>query len=509
MVGIAKSVSGQRVLKPDVAIVTGPGQAATCEVPVHSSKHVSSALARFTQAQTAADKKQETVRKRVRAPSGLGVDTAGFEEELSGKKKAAGHGIPLLLAGLGTAAATPDGVALHRADASLFEIPIAVTGSWVKSDSSFSITDHDLSNMIQNFEKRKNEMVVIDYEHASENPEVARGGPIPAAGWIHDLRESIKGVHQLCALVEWTPEAEQMIRDGQYRFFSPAIDWGATDKETGLPQGATLTSGALTNHPFLEELPPIMMSDGTVLVSESNRPAHGVGRVPPGSKEGEQFMAKLKKMKLQPIPKGEELAGHHAVIEEGSEEPAGYVPDEDLMEYSARHLGINPDEKADLDQKQLTSEARRHTFFLREAVCNGHIDNLRASELAMQGKISLAEYIKAQEAERLLDSAVQAGKILPRDRTFFFRDALDRPREFSDYVKNAVPVVTLGSTGFGSSQPVSVDEEISLGVKRVMSEDRSLRYPQALKRLLKENPDLERRYHGQHLKPAPAEAPVR
>ncbi|MGH9454034.1 MAG: phage protease, partial [Terriglobia bacterium] len=252
----------------------------------------------------------------------------GLESEYPGKKAPSDHGIPVLLSGLGSAAATPDGVTLHRPDARLFEIPIAVMGSWVKNDYSFSITDHDLSNMVRNFDKRKNDMVVIDYEHASETPEVARGGPIPAAGWIHGLRESTNGVHQLRALVEWTPEAEEMIRDGQYRFFSPAIDWGATDKETGLIQGATLTSGALTNHPFLEELPPIMLSDGTVLALQSDGPAHGARKTPPGSKEGEEFMAKLKKMRLQPIPEGDELAGHHAVMEEGNDEPAGYVPDE-------------------------------------------------------------------------------------------------------------------------------------------------------------------------------------
>jgi phage I-like protein len=398
---------------------------------------------------------------------------------------------------------------LHRPNAKLFEIPIAVTGSWVKNDYMFSITSHDLKEMVRNFDKRKNEMVVIDYEHASETPEVARGGPIPAAGWIHRLHEASNGKHELVALVEWTPEAEQMIRDGQYRFFSPAIDWGAVDKETGLPQGATLTSGALTNHPFLEELPPLMLSDGAVVLLESEIVGPGARRTRPGLKEGDKGMAKLKKMKLKLIPEGDELAGHHALIEDGNEEPSAYIPNEDLVEYSARHLGINPDDKSALEKQQLAGEAGRRVLFLREAVRNGVIDNQRASDLAAQGKISLAEYIKAQEAEKLLDAGVQTGKILPRDRAFFFNDALERPQEFADYLKNAVPLVTFGTTGFGCSQPVSVDEEIALGVKRLMSEDRNLRYPQALKRILKENPDLERRYHGQHLKPAPVETSVR
>jgi hypothetical protein len=137
----------------------------------------------------------------------------------------------------------------------LYEIPIALTGTWVKNEKEFSITKDDLRRMVENFEKRKNDQVVVDYEHASERPEVARGGPIPAAGWIHGL--SANGI--LRARIEWTATSEQLIREGQYRFFSPAIDWGQTDKETGKPQGATLTSGALTNHPFLEELPPITL----------------------------------------------------------------------------------------------------------------------------------------------------------------------------------------------------------------------------------------------------------
>jgi hypothetical protein len=137
------------------------------------------------------------------------------------------------------------------------DIPLACTGSWVKGEP-FSITEQDLQSIVDNFKKRKNEQVVIDYEHASEHPVLAKGQPIPAAGWIHDVYT--RG-NQLIGRVEWTPQASDMVRTGQYRFFSPAIDWGVKDKGSGEPQGATLTSGALTNHPFLEELPPILLSE--------------------------------------------------------------------------------------------------------------------------------------------------------------------------------------------------------------------------------------------------------
>lgn len=146
----------------------------------------------------------------------------------------------------------------------LAEIPIAVTGTWVKDGHRFSITKEDLDDIVANFEGRANGQVVIDYEHASERPDVAKGDAVPASGWIHGLsvkHDAGNGKDTLWASVEWTPKAQGMIEGGEYKFFSPAIDWGAADKKTGRSKGATLTSGALTNHPFLEELPAIQLSD--------------------------------------------------------------------------------------------------------------------------------------------------------------------------------------------------------------------------------------------------------
>jgi len=84
--------------------------------------------------------------------------------------------------------------AIRRGSKELYEIPIALTGRCVKGGREFSITSDDLEAMARNFEKRKNDQVVIDYEHASEAPEVALGGPVPAAGWIHELGFRVSGL---------------------------------------------------------------------------------------------------------------------------------------------------------------------------------------------------------------------------------------------------------------------------------------------------------------------------
>ena len=149
-----------------------------------------------------------------------------------------------------------------------YEIPVAITGTWVKDGRRFSITDQDLDDMVKNFEGRGNGMVVVDYEHASEmGPEVSRGHEIPAAGWHYKLakrqilNKQGKMLNALSALVEFTPKAKEMLANGEYKFFSPAIKFDKKDKESGEPIGAYLNSGALTNHPFLEDLPPIVLSD--------------------------------------------------------------------------------------------------------------------------------------------------------------------------------------------------------------------------------------------------------
>jgi hypothetical protein len=163
----------------------------------------------------------------------------------------------------------------------LTEIPIAVTGSWVKDGHRFSITKEDLDDIVENFQKRGNGQVVVDFEHASERPEVARGGPVPAAGWINalDVREKEDGQgHALWGDVEFTDDTKDLIKKNKYRYFSPAIDWGAADKKTGRAKGATITSAALTNHPFLEELPAITLSEKSGKVVDKMVPGAEAGR---------------------------------------------------------------------------------------------------------------------------------------------------------------------------------------------------------------------------------------
>lgn len=126
----------------------------------------------------------------------------------------------------------------------------------------FTMTGETFHEIVRNFKSTENRRVPIDYEHASEADPTEGAIPVagaPAQGWIVDMRVGDDG--NLWGLVEWGAQAREQIRSGQYRYFSPAIRFGAKDRVTGQSIGARMTSGALTNNPFLDGMKPLAAKD--------------------------------------------------------------------------------------------------------------------------------------------------------------------------------------------------------------------------------------------------------
>lgn len=126
----------------------------------------------------------------------------------------------------------------------------------------FELTPQIFGEIVQNFRATQNQKIPIDFEHASEQDPTQGSIPhagAPAQGWILDLDN--RGAAGLWGLVEWLEPARSYIREKKYRFFSPAIRFGAKDRVSGQPIGARMTSGALTNNPFLDGMAPLAASD--------------------------------------------------------------------------------------------------------------------------------------------------------------------------------------------------------------------------------------------------------
>ncbi len=158
-------------------------------------------------------------------------------------------------------------------------IPIAITGQWKGAENKFSIGLDDLEEIRKNFSAKPTGEVNVDYEHASEVP-FGTGGPVLSAGRVVALdppekypadgqvgRSADGGRYILWGQFEPTARARELIAAKEYRYISPAIRWGAKDKVTGKTIGTVLTSVALVNKPFLEDLPPIQESAGSPLVT--------------------------------------------------------------------------------------------------------------------------------------------------------------------------------------------------------------------------------------------------
>jgi hypothetical protein len=164
-------------------------------------------------------------------------------------------------------------------------IQLAKPGSFIKEGRRFDLNESVFSQILRNFKSTQNQRVPVDYEHASETDpsegQIAVHGA-PAQGWIRDMK--IEGGN-LYGLVYWGEQARQQIRAGQYHYFSPAIRFGSRDRQTGQEIGAYMSSGALTNIPFLDGMRPlaakdggsagnIVFSAGTTLVLKSGQLAH-------------------------------------------------------------------------------------------------------------------------------------------------------------------------------------------------------------------------------------------
>lgn len=83
----------------------------------------------------------------------------------------------------------------------------------------------------------------VDYDHQNDRP-VQSGGPVPAAGWIKDLKITVTG---LWGRVEWTAQARELIGAKAYRYLRPPFLY--------LKEGRTITrlKGAdLVHNPNLE-----------------------------------------------------------------------------------------------------------------------------------------------------------------------------------------------------------------------------------------------------------------
>ena len=128
-------------------------------------------------------------------------------------------------------------------------------GTWRgHPQGTFTIGQAEAEEIVSNFRHLGIE-VVIDFEHQTHRSD-ENGQRAPAAGWIDDLEIRPTGIFAHAA--RWTRLGDTSLRELEYRYLSPTLGDPLIDPVTADERGWWLESVALTNFPFLREIPPLM-----------------------------------------------------------------------------------------------------------------------------------------------------------------------------------------------------------------------------------------------------------
>jgi hypothetical protein len=411
-------------------------------------------------------------------------------------------------------------------------VPLAITGKWVRGATTFAITRQDLESIVHNFRERQNGEINVDYDHASEMPEVAAGGPVPSAGRIVrlDAPEQAKNgsgkleigngekepdfllptSHSRSILYGWyepTARARQLLQNREYRFISPAIEWSAKNKRSGRSQGTTLTSVALTNRPFLEELPQIRLSDpGFQPVNEdenrnwklengnskleTRNPKLALERGPVTHPDGSarrdsNFHLPVSNYQFPVSTQGGSMKHVNLSVVDGqihiTHEDLGdefYFDADDLQSVGALREAPLQASSAALSESAVVTFAQARTLL---------------SEAEARDKFIPAAEVFRAAAEQELDDAVRAGKILPRQRDDWRKIALSDLPTFRKLMGAQKAVVPLAPVGLAGTPPSDVQEQVKFLAEQRMRE-RHTTFGQALSDIGREQPDLVQQY---------------
>lgn len=241
--------------------------------------------------------------------------------------------------------------------------------------------------------------VPIDYDHATDFA-APKGRPAPAAGWIRELAERDGA---LWGRVEWTPHGAKAITSREYRYISPVFQYS--------PDGAVtrLLRAGLTNNPNL------------YLTAISARAVAGMGapgaEVQHGRRAGTAAGAELGQGGEAMDTLLHQLCEMLGLGDDTS-------PEEVLAAVRALNESAHGDEDEGGERDGAQGDDRdddRDAGAMQAAGAGGGADPARYVAVAqfqrVLGELNQLRVERARErAERAVDDAIKAGKLIPAQR---------------------------------------------------------------------------------------------
>lgn len=277
------------------------------------------------------------------------------------------------------------------------EVKILPLGRVQSMKGTFEVDDESCRTIMAQFKGRHLDLV-IDYEH-----QTLKDVQAPAGGWIKDI---YKGDDALVAKVEWTPKAQEYLKNREYRYLSPVVTVRRKDRKA-----IGLHSVALTNTPAIDGMFAIVNSAGFP-AGEIDDPQGG---------EDMEFLKVLAAMLGLPETATEEDVKNavDALMKKGTE----VVANSTILSM----LGLENDAKTE----DVTGK-------IQQMKNGGDV----AAELA-----ALKQQIAKKDADEAVALALKEGKISAAQKEWASQYALKDPEGFSGFLEKASPVVPMGKLG--------------------------------------------------------------
>ncbi len=153
----------------------------------------------------------------------------------------------------------------------------------------------------------------VDYEHQNDNPQAKLNGPVPAAGWIKELKADDSG---LWGRVEWTATASEMIGRREYRYLSPSFMFHPKTRQI-----VKLNGAGLVHNPNL--LLTALANQEDTVIRQNSEPTPGDG----DTKQSVAFAAMIAKLLGLPAETSEDALLAKLKEKFGADpDPAKFVP---------------------------------------------------------------------------------------------------------------------------------------------------------------------------------------
>lgn len=269
-------------------------------------------------------------------------------------------------------------------------------------EGEFEFSESNADSVITDFIVRGKD-VVIDYEHQTLSGEKA-----PAAGWIDKLLKTSEGL--VAKVKYWTREAENYLTNGEYRYFSPVLNFSRTEKSV-----SALHSVAITNHPALHNIPALVADD----TSAESRPRSGDNNSNNETNETRETNMKklMEKLGLTALSDSDDEARMNCIV---------------------------------LEVDKLLDGKKEVSGFLKLHDC----DSLDKVTGKIQGmcpvteKQALETALRKRDAETAVEKAFSDGKLMEKSKPWALSFAEKDLKGFSDWAEGA-PVITPTNDGLG------------------------------------------------------------